>query len=390
MKQPRIYLDHSATTPVRAEVLSAMIPFFADKFGNASSIHRWGNEAKKAVDHARGCVASLIGAAPAEIVFTSGGTESDNFALRGAAFSNKQKGNHIITSSVEHHAVLHTCEALEKEGFEVTYLPVDCYGTVDPEAVRSALRPTTILISIIHGQNEVGTVQPVEAIGKIAQENGVLFHSDAVQSVGKIPVNVDSMQVDLLTLSGHKIYGPKGVGALYIRRGTRLTPQSTGGAHERGLRAGTENVVGIVGLGEACRLAEAEMSRESERLTQLRDRLIEGILTGIPDTVLNGHPRQRLPHNVNVSIKYVEGEALLLSLDLLGIGASSGSACTSGSLEPSHVLLAMGIPHETAHGSLRMTLGRSTTREDIDYVLQVLPGIVAKLREMSPLGNDHD
>lgn len=388
MKHPGVYLDHSATTPVRAEVLSAMIPFFADKFGNASSIHRWGAEARRAVEHARENVASLIGADPAEVIFTGGGTEADNLAIRGAALGNRAKGDHIITTAVEHHAVLHTCESLEKAGFRVTYLPVDKFGMVDPQAVESALSPDTTLISVIHGQNEVGTIQPVEDIGKIAREHGVLFHSDAVQSAGKIPVSVESMQADLLTLSSHKIYGPKGVGALYVRRRTRLLPQSTGGVHERGLRAGTENVAGIVGFGEACRLAQTELVEESRRLTHLRDRLIHGILDRIPDTVLNGHPELRLPNNVNLSIKYVEGESLLLNLDLLGIGASSGSACTSGSLEPSHVLLAMGIPHETAHGSLRMTLGRSNREGDIDYVIEVLPGIVKKLRMMSPLSKE--
>ncbi len=388
MKHRGVYLDHSATTPVRAEVLSAMMPFFADQFGNASSIHRWGAEARRAVEYARENVASLIGADPAEIIFTAGGTEADNLAIKGAALGNRAKGNHIITTAVEHHAVMHTCESLQKAGFRVTFLPVDKFGMVDPQAVESALSPDTVLISVIHGQNEVGTIQPVEVIGKIAREHGVLFHSDAVQSAGKIPVDVESMHADLLTLSSHKIYGPKGVGALYVRRKVRLLPQSTGGAQERGLRAGTENVAGIVGFGEACHLARAELAEESSRLTHLRNKLIRGILDRIPDTELNGHPEQRLPNNVNMSIKYVEGESLLLNLDLLGIGASSGSACTSGSLEPSHVLLAMGIPHETAHGSLRMTLGRSNREEDMDYVIEMLPGIVKKLRMMSPLSKE--
>jgi len=382
----RVYLDHSATTPVRAEVLAVMIPYFSAAFGNASSIHRWGREARMGVDLAREKVADLIGAKPSEVIFTSGGTESDNLALRGVAHALRDKGKHIITTKIEHHAILHTCEALEKEGFAVTYVGCDRYGMVDPEEVRAAITPETILISVMHGQNEVGTIEPVGEIGKIAKEKGIVFHSDAVQSAGKIPVNVDELNVDLLTLSSHKIYGPKGVGALYVRKGTKIAPQATGGSHERGLRAGTENVSGIVGFGEACYLAKKELPEESRRLSALRDRLIQGILTNIPDSVLNGHPTQRLPHNVNVSIKYVEGESILLNLDLMGIAASSGSACTSGSLEPSHVLLAMGIPHEVAHGSLRMTLGRSNTEEDVDYVVETLKPIVSRLREMSVFG----
>ncbi|MBP8620471.1 MAG: cysteine desulfurase NifS [Firmicutes bacterium] len=381
-----VYLDHSATTPVRPEVLAAMLPYFGDKFGNPSSIHSWGRQARTAVDSAREQVASIIGATASEIVFTSGGTESDNLAIRGVAKSMQTKGKHLITSQIEHHAVINTFESLAKDGYEVTYLPCDKYGLIDPDDVRKSIRKDTILISIIHGHNEVGTIEPIEEIGKIAKEHGILFHSDAVQSLGKIPVKVDAMGVDLLTISSHKIYGPKGVGALYVRKGTRIRPQVTGGIHEKGLRAGTENVPGIVGFGAACALAEEEMPEESKRLQALRDKLINGILSNIPDTVLNGHPEKRLPHNVNVSVKYVEGEAMLLNMDLLGIGASSGSACTSGSLEPSHVLLAMGIPHELAHGSLRMTLGKSNTGEDIEYVLEALPPIVEKLRAMSVFG----
>lgn len=381
-----VYLDHSATTPVRPEVLAAMLPYFGDKFGNPSSIHSWGRQARTAVDLAREQVASIIGATASEIVFTSGGTESDNLAIRGVAKSMQTKGKHLITSQIEHHAVINTFESLAKDGYEVTYLPCDKYGLIDPDDVRKSIRKDTILISIIHGHNEVGTIEPIEEIGRIAKEHGILFHSDAVQSLGKIPVKVDAMGVDLLTISSHKIYGPKGVGALYVRKGTRIRPQVTGGIHEKGLRAGTENVPGIVGFGAACALAEEEMPEESKRLQALRDKLINGILSNIPDTVLNGHPEKRLPHNVNVSVKYVEGEAMLLNMDLLGIGASSGSACTSGSLEPSHVLLAMGIPHELAHGSLRMTLGKSNTGEDIEYVLEALPPIVEKLRAMSVFG----
>lgn len=382
----RVYLDHSATTPVRPEVLEAMLPYFSAEYGNASSVHSWGKEARIAVDLGREKVAHLIGANPSEIIFTSGGTESDNLALRGVAWAKRSKGNHIIATKIEHHAVLHTCEALEKEGFKVTYVGCDKYGMVDPEDVRAAITPETILISVIHGQNEVGTIEPVAEIGKMAKEKGITYHTDAVQSAGKIPLSVNDLGVDLLTMSSHKIYGPKGTGALYIRKGTRIAPQATGGVHERGLRAGTENVTGIVGFGEACTLAEKDLPEESKQLTALRDKLINGILTRIPDTTLNGHPTIRLPHNVNVSVKYVEGESILLNLDLMGIGASSGSACTSGSLEPSHVLLAMGLPHEVAHGSLRMTLGRSNTGEDIDYVLETLPPIISRLREMSVFG----
>jgi cysteine desulfurase len=379
----RVYLDHSATTPVRAEVMSAMMPYFAGVFGNASSVHRWGREARAGLEDARAKVASLIGANPQEIIFTSGGTEGDNLAIRGTAYLKRSKGNHIITSAIEHHAVLHTCEALEKQGFTVTYVPVDKYGMIDPSDVEKAITDRTTLITIMHGQNEVGTIEPVKEIGAIARQHGIPFHVDAVQSAGKLPIDVSDMNVDLMTLSSHKMYGPKGVGALYVRKGTRLDPLATGGSHERGLRAGTENVAGIVGFGEACRLAKEELPAESQRLTELRDRLIQGILSTIPDTVLNGHPSIRLPHHVNVSIKFIEGEAILLNLDLLGVGASSGSACTSGSLEPSHVLLAMGLPHELAHGSLRMTLGMSNTEEDVVYVISVLPPIVSKLRDMS-------
>lgn len=383
----RVYLDHSATTPVRAEVLAVMMPYFSSAFGNASSVHRWGREARLGVDVAREKVAHLIGADPREIVFTSGGTEADNLAIRGVARAARSKGNHIITTKIEHHAVLHTCETLGKDGFSVTYVGCDRSGMVDPEEVRASITPKTILISVMHGQNEVGTVEPVAETGKIAKEKGIPFHTDAVQSAGKVPVNVNDLNVDLLTLSSHKMYGPKGAGALYIRKGTRVSPIATGGAHERGLRAGTENVAGIVGFGEACYLAERDLPAEAARLQSLRDRMIEGILSSVPDSILNGHPTQRLPHNVNISVKYVEGESMLLNLDLLGIGASSGSACTSGSLEPSHVLLAMGLPHEVAHGSLRMTLGRSTGPQDVDYVVKALPPIVERLREMSVFGD---
>ncbi|MGE5483918.1 MAG: cysteine desulfurase NifS [Ignavibacteriales bacterium] len=381
----RIYLDHAATTPVRPEVVEVMKEHMLEVYGNPSSIHTFGREARKAVDGAREQVASLIGATPEEIVFTGGGTEADNLAIKGIAEAYAGKGSHIITSAIEHHAVLHTCEYLEKHGHKVTYLPVDSDGMVDPDDVRKAITPETVLITVMTGNNEVGTIQPVKEIGAIARERGVLFHTDAVQATGQIPVNVVEMNIDLLSGSGHKMYGPKGIGILYIRKGIKVAPVLHGGAHERKRRAGTENVPGIVGLGKAAELSMAELPERQERLARLRDRLIDGIMERIPDVKLNGHRTKRLPNNCNVSIKYVEGESMLLNLDMHGIAASSGSACTSGSLEPSHVLLAMGVPHEIAHGSLRMTFGRQNSDEDVDYVLEVLPSIVKKLREMSPL-----
>jgi len=383
-KMRRVYLDHSATTPLRPEVVEAMQVALTEQFGNPSSIHSFGRAAKKLIEEAREQVALLIGAKPEEIVFTSGGTEADNMAVIGTALANQKKGKHIITSSIEHHALLDSCHWLEKNGFEVTYLPVDRDGLVRVEDVLAAIRDDTILISIMHVNNEVGTIQPIEEIGKIAKERGIIFHSDAVQSVGKIPVDVNDLQVDLLTLSAHKIYGPKGIGALYIRKGTKIQPIHFGGGQERKRRPGTENVPGIVGFGKACELARRDLPEE-QKLAVLRDKLIDGLLERIPDCQLNGHRTKRVPTNVNVSIRYVEGESMLLSLDLVGIAASSGSACTSGSLDPSHVLLAMGICHEIAHGSLRMTLGRDNTEEDIDYVLEHLPKIVERLRKMSPL-----
>ncbi|MCL5040341.1 MAG: cysteine desulfurase NifS [Firmicutes bacterium] len=379
----KIYLDNAATTRVRPEVAEVMMTHLVEKYGNPSSVHSFGREARVAVEEARGQVAALIGAKPEEIIFTSGGTEADNLALKGVARANRSKGNHIITTRIEHHAILHTAEALEKEGLEVTYLPVDQYGLVDPEEVRRSIKASTILISVMAANNEVGTVQPIREIGVIAREKGVYFHTDAVQAVGNIPIDVNADHIDLLSLSGHKIYGPKGVGVLYIRRGTRIQPIVHGGAHERNKRAGTENVPGIVGLSKAAELARIELKEHMDYLKGLRDRLISGLLS-IEDVQLNGHPERRLPGNVNVSVRYVEGEAMLLSLDLKGIAASSGSACTSGSLEPSHVLLAMGIPHEVAHGSLRFSLGKFNTQEDVDYVLEVLPEIVQRLRSMSP------
>jgi cysteine desulfurase len=381
----RIYLDHAATTPTRPEVVKAMMPYFTDAFGNPSSIYSYGQEAKGAVEEARTKVADLIGARSEEIIFTSGGTEADNFALKGVVYANEGKGNHIITTSIEHHAVLEVCKFLERRGFRITYLPVDKYGLVDPDDVKEAITDKTILISVMHANNEVGTIEPVEEIGRIAKEAGVYFHSDAVQTMGHIPMNVDKLKVDLLAISAHKFYGPKGVGALYVRKGTKLVSLMHGGEQEKRRRAGTENVPAIVGLGKAVELAGQEMGKEAERLAYLQDKLIKGLKEKIDHIRLNGHPKRRLPNNVNVSVDFVEGESMLLNLDLEGICVSTGSACSSASLEPSHVLLALGLPPEQAHGSLRFTLGLENTEADTERVLEVLPGIVAKLRAMSPL-----
>lgn len=387
MSERRIYMDNAATTATRPEVLEAMLPYFTQHYGNPSSIHAFGRDARRAIENARKQVAAALGCEPREVYFTAGGSESDNWAIR-CALQNKQ-GKHIITSAIEHHAVLHTCEYMEKQGYEVTYLPVDEYGVVSIEDVKNAIRPDTALITIMAANNEIGTIQPIAEIGKIAKEAGILFHTDAVQAVGAVPIDVKEWNVDMLSLSGHKFHAPKGVGALYVRKGIRITNLIYGGAQERGLRAGTENLPGIVGLGKAIELAVAEIPEYTERLTKLRDKLIDGILASIPDVQLNGHRTQRLPGNVNVSVRYVEGEALLMRLDLAGIAASSGSACTSGSLDPSHVLLAIGLPHEIAHGSLRLSLGNDTTEADVDYVLETLPNIVTTLRAMSPLNADN-
>lgn len=381
----RIYLDHSATTPVRPEVAKLMVEYMTEKYGNPSSVHSFGREAKQALIKARKQVADAINAQPEEIIFTSGGTEADNLAIIGAAFRHVKKGKHVITSAVEHHAVLHACEHLVKIGFEVTILPVDEYGIISMEDLRAAIREDTVLITIMHANNEVGSLQPIEEIGRLAKEKGILFHTDAVQSLCKVPIDVQAMNVDLLTGSGHKIYVPKGVGFLYIRKGVKLTPLAFGGSQERKTRPGTENLPGIIGLGLAVEMGKEEMEEEMARLTVLRDRLIKGLLESIPDCRLNGHPDKRVPTNVNISFEYVEGESLLLSLDMKGIAASSGSACTSGSLDPSHVLVAMGLCKEVAHGSVRMTLGRDNTEFDIKYVLEVFPAIVQRLRDMSPL-----
>ncbi len=379
------YLDYAATTPVRPEVLEAMLPFFTEKFGNPSTLYSMGTSAKEAVDAARAHVAALIGATPDEVYFTSGGTESDNWAIRGVAHALKKKGRHLITSKIEHHAVMETCRDLESDGFEVTWLDVDHDGLVSPTDVTPAIRKDTVLITIMHANNEVGVIEPVEEIGRIANERHVPFHTDAVQSVGKMPVDVDTLKCDLLSISAHKIYGPKGIGALYVRKGTRISKFMHGGDQERRKRSGTSNVPGIVGLGKAAELARLELAAERKRLEALRDRLIDGIIAAIPDVELSGPRGRRLPNNAHFCIRGIEGEGIILRLDHHGICAATGSACTSATLDPSHVLLAMGRPHEVAHGSLRMTLGRESTEADVDKVLDVLPKVVAQLRAMSPL-----
>jgi cysteine desulfurase len=381
-----VYLDHAATTPVDTQVVEAMLPYFTERYGNASSIHSLGREARKAIDEARAGVAGILNCNPNEVVFTSCGTESDNLAIRGVAWMNRQRGDHIIASSIEHHAVSHTFEQLETQfGFEATYLPVDEYGRVDPRDVERAITDTTVLISIMYANNEVGAIEPIAEIADIAREREIPFHTDAVQAAGALSLDVQELNVDLLSLSGHKIYAPKGIGVLYVRQGADLLPIQTGGGHERNLRAGTENVPYIVGLATALQLAEERREEESRRLAALRDRLIEGVLSSIPHCRLMGHPSERLPNNASFVFEYVEGEGILLSLDMQGIAASSGSACASGSTEPSHVLLAMGVAADVAHGSLRLTLGRENTEQDVDRVLDVLPGIVERLRAMSPL-----
>lgn len=386
-----VYLDHSATTPVREEVLDAMMPYFSESYGNPSSIYTLAQESRKAVDDAREIVARVLNARMSEIVFTSGGTESDNAALKGVAFALKHLGNHIIISSIEHHAVLHTCHQLEQFGFEVTYLPVDEYGRVDPEGVRQAITDKTILVSVMLANNEIGTIEPVAEIARVVKEEAkdrkqtIMVHTDAVQGPGFLDLDVKKLGVDLMSLSAHKFYGPKGVGLLYIKRGTPFEPQNMGGGQERQRRSGTENVPGIVGMGEALRLANDEREEVSERCTRLRDMVIESITEQVDHVHLNGHPTQRLPNNVNMSFEDVEGEPILLGLDFAGIYASSGSACSSASLEPSHVLLAIGLQADLAQGSLRITLGRDTTEEDIEYFLSVLPGLVARLRAMPSL-----
>jgi cysteine desulfurase len=383
--QRLIYMDNAATTSVKPDVMGAMLPYFHDRFGNPSSIYSIARESKKVVESARETIARALGAEPGEIYFTSGGTESDNWALKGTAYANRKKGDHIITSSIEHHAVLYPAQYLEKQGFRVTYLPVDASGLVDPGVLEDSITDKTILISVMTANNEIGTIEPIQEIGSIARNHGIPFHTDGVQAVGHIPLSVKETIIDLLSLSAHKFYGPKGIGALYIRKGTRIDPLLHGGGQERNRRAGTENLAGIVGLATALDIATRTMKEESERLRNLRDRLISGLLSGVPYTRLNGHPTQRLPGNVNVSVEFVEGESMLLLLDAHGICESTGSACTSGSLEPSHVLMAIGLAHEVAHGSLRLTLGEGNTDEDVDKVLEVVPQVAKKLRAMSPL-----
>jgi cysteine desulfurase len=385
MDGDRIYLDYAATTPLDPRVLEAMLPYMTERFGNPNSIHSFGREARLAIDEAREKIAQLLNCQPSEIVFTSGGTESDNLALRGVAEAYRQKGNHIITTAIEHHAVLRTCKALEDMGFSVTYLSVDEHGLVSPEQVAEAVNERTILVSVMHANNEIGTIEPVAEIVKAVKEKrpDTLVHTDAVQTVGHISVDIQELGVDLLSFSAHKFYGPKGVGGLFIRKGVRLVPQLTGGGQERNRRSGTENVAGIVGMAKALEIAIAEMSNELPRLQSLRDELIAGVLNRIPDSRLNGHPTQRLPHNANFSFRGIDSETLLLQLDMHGIAASSGSACSSGSLEPSHVLLALGLDYELAISSLRLTLGRFTSREHILRVLDLLPNIVERLRALS-------
>ena len=383
----RIYLDNAATTAVHPQVIEKMLPYFTDCYGNASSVHFVGRDARKALEDSRRRVAAVLNCKPQEVYFTSGGTESDNWALKGAAFANRKKGNHIITSAIEHHAILHTCEWLEKQGFEITYVPVDEFGVVNPADVEKAIKDETILVSIMAANNEIGTLQPIKEIAEICHAHKVLFHTDAVQAMGAVKVDVQDIGCDMLSLSAHKFHGPKGVGVLYVKQGTRIENLLHGGAQERSRRATTENVAGIVGLAEALELATADIEGKAAYLTNLRDQLIDG-LTALPYVRLNGHRTQRLPGNVNISVRFIEGEALLLRLDMAGIAGSSGSACTSGSLDPSHVLLAIGLPHEIAHGSLRLSLTETNTQEDVDYVLETLPGIISSLRDMSPLYHD--
>ncbi len=381
----QIYLDHNATTPTDKRVVEAMLPYFTKDYGNASSLHRFGQNARMALDNARGQVASVIGAGEKEIVFTSGGSESDNFAIKGAAYALKDKGRHIVTSAVEHPAVLRVCEHLGESGFDITYIPVDRHGVIDMKELKKSVRKDTILITVMFANNEVGTLQPVDEIAEIAREKGVLFHTDAVQAVGKIEVDVKRMGVDMLSLSGHKLHGPKGAGALYVRSGVEIVPLIHGGGHEKGRRSGTENIPGIVGLGKACEIAAEDMKSESKRIRGLRDKLWQGLCSKIEDTLLVGHPEKRLPNTLAVSFKYVEGESVLLNLDLEGIAVSSGSACSSGDVEPSHVLKAMRVAPEFLRGGIRFSLGRGNCEEEIERVIEVTPAILEKLRAMSPL-----
>lgn len=388
MEKKIIYLDHAATTPTRSEVTEAMLPYFGEYFGNPSSIYGLASMSKKAIAQARETIAAALNCESREIYFTAGGSEADNWALKAAAEAYSENGRHIITSKIEHHAILHTCEYLEKNGYEVTYLNVDESGIVNLKELKAAIRPDTIIISVMFANNEIGTIQPVKEIGAIAKEHNILFHTDAVQAFGQIPIDVSELNIDLLSASGHKLYGPKGIGFLYIRNGLKLRSFLHGGAQERHRRAGTENVPGIVGLGKAVELAMADRKEREERETKLRDYLLDRILAEVPYSRINGHRKFRLPNNANFSFQFIEGESLLIMLDMKGICASSGSACTSGSLDPSHVLLAIGLPHEIAHGSLRLTLGRETTKEELDSTIEAIKEIVGKLRAMSPLYED--
>ena len=380
-----VYMDNSATTPVKQEVLDEMLPYFNIKYGNPSSIYSLGSHSRTAVETSREKIGSTINAKGKEIFFTAGGTEADNWAIKGVAYANKEKGNHIITSKIEHHGILHTCEYLEKQGFEITYLDVDEYGVIDLNQLKESITEKTILISIMFANNEIGTIQPIKEIGKIAKENGVYFHTDAVQAIGHIKIDVDELNIDMLSMAAHKFYGPKGIGALYIRQGVKIDSLITGGAQERNRRAGTENVPGIVGMGKAIELAYENLDEKNEKLIYLREKLIKGIFDNIDYVRLNGHPTNRLPGNVNICFEFIKGESLLLSLDMEGIAGSSGSACTSGTLDPSHVLLSIGLPHEIAHGSLRLSLGDFNTEDEVNYVVEKLIGIVARLMAMSPL-----
>ena len=381
----KVYLDNAATTPMLPEVLEAMLPYFRDAYGNPQSLHRWGDEAREAVEDARSKVAALIGAQPEEIIFTSSGTESNNFAIKGLAAAQQSKGRHIVISAIEHFSVLHSARTLEKQGFELTLVPVDRYGLVDPEEVARSIREDTVLLSVMHANGEVGTIQPIREIARLAKEAGAMFHTDAVATAGTIPLDVGELGVDALSLAGNQFYGPKGTGALWVKKGVRIIPFLDGGVHEGGRRAGTENVPAIIGLGKASELASKEMRSRIEHLSAMRDRLLDGLPSRIDHVILTGHPTQRLPGNASFCIEFIEGESMLMLLNHQGIAAASGSACTSKALKASHVLLAMGIPHEIAHGSLLFSLGVSNTVEDIDYVLEMLPPIVDRLRQMSPL-----
>ena len=385
MAPRKVYLDNSATTKVDEKVLEAMYPFFSEKYGNPNSLHEWGREARSAVDHARTQVAELIGAQPKDIIFTGGGSEADNLAIKGATWARKEKGGHIITSAIEHHALHDTVRWLAKMGYDYTFLPVDKYGMVDPKDLEAAIRPDTFLTSIMFANNEIGTIEPVTELGEICRKHNVLFHTDGVQATGHIKIDVTKLPIDMMTMAAHKMYGPKGVGGLYVRKGLKLTPVIHGGGQEFGLRSGTENTAGLVGFGMAAELAANRLvNGEIDNERRLRDKLIDGLLARIPESMLTGHRTERLPYHASLCIKYIEGEGMLLMMDAMGIGVSSGSACTSGSLEPSYVLLSLGMDHPTAHGSVRMTLSKDTNDEDIDYVLEKFPPIVEKLRSLSP------